>query len=63
MEIVLNFLALVFISQFDDFFYQTYMDLEFKKVIAGFSEKYENFLRVQLTTSFRARHKVFENRT
>ena len=46
LTIVINFLALVFISQFDDFFYQTHMDGEFKKVITGLSDKYADFLRV-----------------
>ena len=62
IDIVLNFLALVFISQFDDFFYQTYADQEFKKVIRDLSGKYENFLQIQTTTSFKARHKVLANR-
>ena len=52
MEIVLNFLALVFISQFDDFFYQTHMDVEFKQVIMKIGGKYADFLRVQMTTAF-----------
>ena len=40
IDIVLNFIVLVIISQFDDFFYQTYTDLEFKKVISGLHDKY-----------------------
>ena len=63
LDIVLNFLVLVLISQFDDFFYQTYADPEFKKVVTGYSDKYEDFLRIQLTTSFRGRDKVPANET
>ena len=46
MDIVLNFLTLAFISQFDEFFYQSLSDKEFKKVLSGLGEKYENFLKV-----------------
>ena len=51
MEIVLGFLALVFVSNFSSFFFQPYADAEFKKLVTGLADKYENFLRVQLKTT------------
>ena len=46
-EIVLNFILLVIISQFDDFFYKTFADNEMKNILRGDSESHKNFLKVQ----------------
>ena len=61
LEIVMNFLALAVIADFDDFFYNALFDNQFKRVITD-SETYGNFLLIQTTTSKEARFNVFENR-
>ena len=61
MDIVMNFLALAVIADFDDFFYGALFDSEYKKVITD-RDVYENFLVVQTTTSRNARFIIKGNR-
>ena len=44
-DIVINFIILVLISQFDDFFYQTFANSEIKKFLKQESEPYSSFLK------------------
>ena len=44
-DIVINFIILVLISQFDDFFYQTFSYSDIKKVLKQDNEPYTEFLR------------------
>ena len=46
-EAIVNTIILYLISQFDDFFYQTFADSGIKKFLRGDCEPYNNFLRVQ----------------
>lgn len=48
-DIVMNFTALVIISEFDDFFYSTYDDSELKSVISD--PDYANLLIIRRTSS------------
>lgn len=48
-DIVMNFTALVIISEFDDFFYSTYDDSELKSVISD--SDYANLLMIRRTSS------------
>ena len=61
-EIVINLIILVLVSQFDDFFYQTFADTGLKKVLRGYNEHYTDMLKVQQTTSIQARHRVAGNK-
>ena len=61
VDIVMDFLALAVIADFDDFFYKALFDKEFKQVITD-KKVYENFLVQQTTTSFDARWVVKGNR-
>jgi hypothetical protein len=45
-EIALNFIILVLISQFDDFFYMTFADVGIRKILRGESKPYDEFLKV-----------------
>ena len=49
IEIVMNFMALVVISEFGTYFYNAYTEQEWKDVITD--PKYENFFIIQTTTS------------
>ena len=44
-EIIINFIVLLLISQFDDFFYQTFANTEIKKFLKQESEPYSSFLK------------------
>ena len=61
IEIVMNFLALAVIADFDDFFYGALFDNEYKTVITN-QKVYEKFLVQQTTTSFNARWLIKGNR-
>lgn len=61
LDIVMNFLALVVIADFDDFFYGALFDNEYKDVITD-TDTYEEFLFLQTTTSKLARNNVTGNR-
>ena len=56
IDIVMNFMALVVISEFGQYFYSAYTEKELKAVIID--KKYENFLIIQTTTSFESRAKI-----
>ena len=45
MDIILGFLALIFIVNFSSFFFQPQIDPEFRKLIAGLVDTYQQFLR------------------
>ena len=60
LDIVMNFMALVVISDFGQFFYSAFKHDTWKSIIN--SEAYEDMLKIQTTTSFFARHKIKENR-
>ena len=60
IEIVMNHMAIVVISQFGNFFYMAITEREWKEVITG--SMYEKFLIVQTTTSSLARYKIKGNR-
>ena len=62
-ELTLNFIILVIVSQFDDFFYQTFSDSTTKSLLRGDKEPYSDLLMVQQTTSLQAKHRVSGNRT
>jgi len=61
LDIVMNFLALAVIADFDDFFYAALFDTEYKRVITN-PETYAKFLTMQTTTSFYAKNNVKGNR-
>ena len=61
LNIVMNFLALAVIADFDDFFYGALFDNQFKRVITE-GEVYGNYLEIQTTTSKNARFNVTGNR-
>ena len=61
IDIVMNFLALAVIADFDDFFYGALFDNEYKQVITD-TDVYGNFLETQTTTSFFARFQIKGNR-
>ena len=46
MEVILGFVALMFITNFGDFFFAPLAEAEYKRLIAGFNDKYTNFLRI-----------------
>ena len=58
MEIILGFFALVLIVHFSNFFFQPMANSELRKLVSGFSERYNNFLRIQLKTA--PRIKIFK---
>ena len=60
IEIVMNFLALVVIAEFDDFFYAAVQEYDLTDVIDD--KMYENFLVVQTTTSIYSRYIMKGNR-
>ena len=45
MDIILGFLALIFVVNFSSFFLQPQIDPEFRDLIAGLAGKYQHFLR------------------
>ena len=59
IDIVMNFMALVVISEFGTFFYNAYTEKEWKAVLTD--KKYENLLMIQTTTSFQSRAQVSGN--
>ena len=59
IEIVMNFMAIVVISQFGNFFYLAFVEQEWKEIITA--KKYEKLLIVQTTTSWIARYKIDGN--
>ena len=61
IDVVMNFLALAVIADFDDFFYGALFDNEYKKVITD-GDCYGEFLQQQTTTSFWARYLIKGNR-
>jgi len=61
LDIVMNFMALVVIADFDDFFYGALADGEYKKVITNSDGTYDEFLSLQMTTSFLARNPTKKN--
>ena len=62
LDIVMNFLALVVIADFDDFFYES-VEIQADSLIQIMTEPtYDEFLVVQTTTSWRAEHIIPENR-
>ena len=60
IEIVMNFMAIVVISQFGNFFYLAFTEREWKEVIT--EKKYEKLLIIQTTTSYVARYKIDGNK-
>ena len=58
MNIVLGFLALIFIINYGNFFFQPESGNEFKKLISGLDGRYAQFLRIQLKVS--PRYKIFK---
>ena len=60
IDIVMNFLALVVIAEFDDFFYAAVDEFDITDVID--ENIYENFLVIQTTTSIYARPIIKGNR-
>ena len=60
MDIILGFLALIFVVNFSNFFFQPQTDAEFQKLIAGLGDRYQQFLRIQLKTA--PRLKIFKTR-
>ena len=56
----MNFLALVVIAEFDDFFYAAVTEYDLTDVID--EKMYENFLVIQTTTSYKARYIMEGNR-
>ena len=46
MDIILGFLALIFIVNFSSFFFQPQTDPEFRRLIAGLADRYQRFLRI-----------------
>ena len=58
MDIILGFFALILIVHFSNFFFQPVANTEYRKLITGHSEKYSNFLRIQLKTA--PRFKIFK---
>ena len=56
----MNFLALVVIAEFDDFFYAAVEEYDLTEVIDD--KMYEDFLVVQMTTSIYARYIMKGNR-
>lgn len=63
LDIVMNFLALVVIADFDDFFYNALFDTEYKDIVTNGDGVYDEFLKVVCTTSREARFDVTGNRT
>ena len=61
IDVVMNFLALAVIADFDDFFYGALFDNEYKKVITD-GDTYGEFLQQQTTTSHLARFIIKGNR-
>ena len=53
IEIIRNFLALVVISQFDEYFFSTVKSDPLAEIVDG-DDHYEEFLKIQRTTSNRA---------
>ena len=53
IEIIRNFLALVVISQFDEYFFSTVRNEPLAEIVDG-DDHYEEFLKIQRTTSNRA---------
>ena len=69
LDIIMNFLALVIISEFDDYFFNSLRREPIQDLIAqgemeiqGSVIKLQNILRIQTTTSARARHPVEGNK-
>ncbi len=73
MDILMNFLALVIISEFDDYFLVTVEGAVFEQALSngdeseikvkdGGTKKIEDVLRIRVTTSKNARFKIPENR-
>ena len=60
IEIVMNHMAIVVISQFGNFFYMAITEKEWKDVIT--EGMYEKYLMIQTTTSSVARYKIKGNR-
>ena len=50
-DIVMNFTALVIISEFDDFFYSTFDDSDLKNVCSNTDSAYQNLLIIRRTSS------------
>ena len=55
VEIVMNHMAIVVISQFGNFFYMASSEREWKEVITD--SKFEKYLMIQTTTSYIARYR------
>jgi hypothetical protein len=61
LDIVMNFMALVVISEFGSYFYDAYQsNASWKDVITD--EPYANMLVIQTTTSYQARHLIDGNK-
>ena len=60
IEIVMNHMAIVVISQFGNFFYMAITEREWKEVIT--EGMYEKYLMIQTTTSPLARYKIPGNK-
>ena len=60
LDIVMNFLALVVIAEFDDFFYAAVSEYDITEVIDD--KVYDDFLVIQTTTSISARYVMKGNR-
>merc|ERR1719464_736834 len=58
----MNFMALVVIADFDDFFYGALFDTAYKDVITNKEGTYDEFLMLQMTTSVDARYELTGNR-
>lgn len=58
LDIVMNFMALVVIADFDDFFYSALLESPYKEVITNSDKTYDEFLLLQMTTSYIARNPV-----
>ena len=50
-DMVMNFTALVIISEFDDFFFSAYKDSDLKDVILNKADAYSEILMIRRTSS------------
>ena len=57
-EIATNSMIMIAISQLDDLCYKFFPEVQYKSLLES-----KNFLKIQQTTSYQARHRVIGNRT
>ena len=60
-DMVMNFTALVIISEFDDFFFSAYKDSDLKDVILNKADAYSEILMIRRTSSRDAKLKLNQN--